>query len=399
MPDLRYLNTDGEYLLLEGSDGTRFRLLIDEGIRKAVRRDQVSETDTNILSPREIQLEVRAGVSVEDLAAKTGASIEYLSKFAAPVLAELIHVINSALSVRITLAGDRYRDTTQVEFGEVVANRLASNGVVDYNWTAKKSDNGGWQLSCRFGDTVATWAFDSRKLVLSPENEVAVQLSAQQTLTDSPIPKLRTVTPSLLPEPAAVVTQEPSPSAPTSPLVSVPQATAAEEFEPEDDFFDDIEAEDIDEAPVLKSVPTVTADLGRTAEFDGVVPFGRVSPVAAPESEPAESLANTADLLDALRQRRIAREQELTKTASMPIIHNSDEGDASIGDPYPVTEAEAPQLDSIGIDAVQDVVENAEPEFTLEADESIPKAAPKRGRSSMPSWDEIVFSTKPEEDD
>jgi hypothetical protein len=375
MPDLRYLNTDGEYLLLEGADGTRFRLLIDEGIRKAVRRDQVSEVDTNLLTPREIQLEVRAGVSVEDLAAKTGASIEYISKFAAPVLAELIHVVNSALSVRITLAGDRYRDSTQIEFGEVVANRLASNGVVEYNWTAKKSDNGGWQLSCRFGDTVATWAFDSRKLALSPENEVAVQLSAQQTLTDSPLPKLRTVTPSLLPEPELTPVQSGVPAAPASPLVAVP-APAAEEAAMQD-FFAELEAEDIDEAPLLKSVPTVTADLGRTAEFDGVVPFGRVAGSPAPESEPAESLANTADLLDALRQRRIAREQELTKTASMPVVQDSQ------------SEAEASQ-ESASPD---------EPEFTLESDESIPKAAPKRGRSSMPSWDEIVFSTKPEEDD
>jgi hypothetical protein len=31
------------------------------------------------------------------------------------------------------------------------------------------------------------------------------------------------------------------------------------------------------------------------------------------------------------------------------------------------------------------------------ADET--KAAPKRGRSSMPSWDEIVFSTKTDDED
>jgi hypothetical protein len=285
--------------------------------------------------------------------------------------------------VRITLAGDRYRDSTQIEFGEVVANRLASNGVVEYNWTAKKSDNGGWQLSCRFGDTVATWAFDSRKLALSPENEVAVQLSAQQTLTDSPLPKLRTVTPSLLPEPESTPVQSSAPAAPASPLAAVP-ATAQEDLSIDDDFFAELESEDIDETPVLKSVPTVTADLGRTAEFDGVVPFGRVSGTPAPESEPAESLANTADLLDALRQRRIAREQELTKTASMPTIQDTDE--------------DATDQVASGED-VHHEISGEELEFTLESDESIPKAAPKRGRSSMPSWDEIVFSTKPEEDD
>ncbi len=371
MPDLRYLNTDGEYLLLEGADGTRFRLLVDDGVRKAVRRDQVSEADTDLLTPREIQLEVRAGVSVEDLAAKTGASIEYISKFAAPVIAELNHVVSSALSVRITLAGDRYRDSTQIEFGEVVANRLASNGVVEYNWTARKSDNGGWHLSCRFGDTVAHWAFDSRKLALSPENEVAVQLSAQQTLTDSPLPKLRTVSPNLLPEAEPTPMVNSATLAPVSPLKAAPVNLPVVESSELADLAEDIEEDDTHESPSLKPVPTVTADLGRTAEYDGVVPFGRVSGKAAPESEPAENLANTADLLDALRQRRIAREEELTKTTSMPIVQPSK----------------------------ADVTSQVEPEFTLESDESIPKASTKRGRSSMPSWDEIVFSTKPEEDD
>lgn len=396
MPDLRYLNTDGEYLLLEGADGTRFRLLIDEGIRKAVRRDQVSEEDTNLLSPREIQLEIRAGVSVEDLAAKTGASIEYISKFAAPVLAELIHVVNSALSVRITLAGDRYRDTTQVEFGEVVANRLASNGVVNYSWSAKKSDNGGWQLNCRFGDTMATWAFDSRKLALSPENEVAVQLSAQQTLTDSPIPKLRTVTANLLPELASEPEDDVPQSSPVSPLVSVPTVTAPQAIIDAEDYDLDLDDDEPEETPVLKSVPTVTADLGRTAEFEGVVPFGRMGSSEVAESEPAENLANTADLLDALRQRRISREQELNQTTSLPIIQEADEEPYAQVDSDALSEAEGPQVnvsESVSLNA-----QASEPEFELESDESIPKVAPKRGRSSMPSWDEIVFSTKPEED-
>ncbi len=397
MPDLRYLNTDGEYLLLEGADGTRFRLLIDEGIRKAVRRDQVSEEDTNLLSPREIQLEIRAGVSVEDLAAKTGASIEYISKFAAPVLAELIHVVNSALSVRITLAGDRYRDTTQVEFGEVVTNRLASNGVVNYSWSAKKSDNGGWQLNCRFGDTMATWAFDSRKLALSPENEVAVQLSAQQTLTDSPIPKLRTVTANLLPEVASEPEDALPQSSPVSPLVSVPTVSAPQAIIVDEDYDLDLDDEEPEETPVLKSVPTVTADLGRTAEFEGVVPFGRLASSELAESEPAENLANTADLLDALRQRRISREQELNQTTSLPIVQAADEEIFEQADSDSLREAEGPQLTVS--EALSPNEAPAEPDFVLESDESIPKAAPKRGRSSMPSWDEIVFSTKPEEED
>lgn len=379
MPDLLYLNSDGDFLLLEGADGTRYRLLIDEGVRKAVRRETVSTADTSLVSPREIQLEIRSGITVEELAAKTGASVDYIAKFAAPVIDELTHVVSSALSVRITLAGDRYRDTTQVEFGEVVANRLAANGVVNYSWSARKSDNGGWQLQCRFGDTLATWAFDPRKLALAPENEVAVQLSAQQTLTDAPIPKLRTVSPLLSPDespedldPLPVAT--PGAAKVESPVVNlaIPRFIQnTQEIEPVVESDEDDGHEDEIEFEPLKSVPTITADLGQTADFEGVVPFGRVNATPAPESEPTEDLANTADLLDALRQRRISREQELTRTTEIQVI------------------AEEP-VDSLFADE-SDAVE--------ELDEEPAKPVKKPGRSSMPSWDQIVFSTKPEEGD
>ncbi|MEY4391281.1 MAG: hypothetical protein RLZZ400_1024, partial [Actinomycetota bacterium] len=107
MVELRLESSDGEYLVLESPDGNSYRLLIDEGLRKAVRRESVSPDDSNRISPRDIQLEVRAGVSIDELATKTGASLEYLEKFAAPVIDELAHVVKSALSVRITMAGDR----------------------------------------------------------------------------------------------------------------------------------------------------------------------------------------------------------------------------------------------------------------------------------------------------
>ena len=45
MSELRYLSTDGDYLLLEAADGTQYRLLIDESVRKAARREVVSEGD------------------------------------------------------------------------------------------------------------------------------------------------------------------------------------------------------------------------------------------------------------------------------------------------------------------------------------------------------------------
>ncbi|MFM5905433.1 MAG: septation protein SepH, partial [Micrococcales bacterium] len=264
MQDLRVHSVDGDYLVLQGSDGATFRVLIDEDLRRAARRESITETDSAIISPRDIQLEIRAGFSIDELAAKTGASIEYIQKFAAPVIDELAHVVSSALSVRITIAGDRYNDTAQVEFGELISNRLAAMGVAQFSWSSKRTDNGGWQLNCRFDDSVAAWAFDPRKLSLSPENELAIQLSTQQTITDGPISKLRPVLEAApKTQPVRVVEVESSDEVPTSPNpLPLPKPAVQISSNPATD-------RPLATNTAASEPKNVTADLGTTADFDG----------------------------------------------------------------------------------------------------------------------------------
>ncbi|MEN9715822.1 MAG: hypothetical protein RJA35_1289 [Actinomycetota bacterium] len=449
MADLRLESTDGEYLVLESPDGTTFRLLIDEALRKAVRRETVSANDSNLISPRDIQLEVRSGVTIEELAQKTGASLEYIEKFAAPVIDELAHVVSSALSVRITMAGDRYNETTQVEFGEVVANRLATNGIVQHSWAARKSDNHGWQLHCSYGDNRATWAFDPRKLLLSPENELAIQLSTQQSLTDGPIPRLR---------PVLDVAAQSTPSAPASnePVASGPVASEPVSSKPDAAFeptfaqpvppvspisvvraVEDIDAADevVEEFDLSATVAiemvtesasaNQTRDLGETADFEGVVPFGRVT--TQPETPDAASapvdLTNTADLLDALRKRRIERERDAhaATTGSISIVpepaadFSESLDDAPVNDfsfePEAASVADEPEYDNFDSfdEPVDEPVDESFAEDSSDSEtgsvttETTPidvvEEKPKKpGRSSMPSWDEIVFNTRHDED-
>lgn len=411
MQDLRLESNDGEYLVLESPDGTTFRLLIDETLRKAVRRETVTAEDSNRISPRDIQLEVRSGVTIEELAQKTGASLEYIEKFAAPVVDELAHVVSSALSVRITMAGDRYNETTQVEFGEVVANRLAASGIVQHSWSARKSDNHGWQLHCRFEDTQATWAFDPRKLLLTPENEAAIGLSAQQSLTESPIPRLRPVD-AVVSAPASF---EPTFAEPIPPvtealtIVAEPAQAEPMKLAPVTEIAPVVIAEP---APVATS-NTATQDLGNTAEFEGVIPFGRQVPskpqyastTEAPsiDSEAGSDLANTADLLDALRKRRIERERDVlaATTGSISIIPDA-EAETQVSSFVPEVEVQSQLSATAPIDLIPEPVD-------FETDQSYPEDVPfseslepekpkKTGRSSMPSWDEIVFNTRHDED-
>ena len=386
MTDLRFESSDGEYLLLEGADGTSYRLLIDDGVRRAIRRDVVTDIDAAKVSPREIQLEVRAGLTIEDIVAKTGASFDYVEKFAAPVIDELAHITSSALSVRITMAGDRYSETTQVEFGDVIANRLATAGVVNYNWTVRKSDNGGWQLHCNYGDKVATWAFDPRKLALTPENENAISLSTQQSLTDGPIPKLRPV----------VVTDHiegATSSQPTEVISAPPAAPSAE----------------VPASPVLRSVAPVV----ETSSAPGApaAPSAPSAPTAATPANEAPALSETANLLDALRKRRLEREgvterpEPVTSGFIAPSFDDDTfEDEATQESAYEdelSQEIEAETTITAPVTVIHDNYTDADTQaIELPADEDVvEEAKPKKpGRTSMPSWDQIVFSTKPEDE-
>ena len=51
MKDIKFLGADGDFLLLETAEGVRYRLLIDETVRRASRGDAQSQLDAPTLSP------------------------------------------------------------------------------------------------------------------------------------------------------------------------------------------------------------------------------------------------------------------------------------------------------------------------------------------------------------
>ena len=53
------------------------------------------------LSPREIQARIRSGARVTDVADEAGVSVEDVEPFAVPVLAELDHVVSTALDLSL----------------------------------------------------------------------------------------------------------------------------------------------------------------------------------------------------------------------------------------------------------------------------------------------------------
>ena len=320
MKDIKFLGADGDFLLLETAEGVRYRLLVDETVRRASRGETQSQLDAPTLSPREIQEEIRVGRSIDDIIAASGAPEEYIRKFAQPVLDELNHAVLNALTVRLEIAGDRFNEPTAREFGDIIKSRLAASGAGIERWSALKAPDQGFFIFCEFelnGETKkATWSYNPKRLALSPENDVAINLSSQDRLA-SHAPRLRPVA-----------------TEPTSITESL--------------------GETVD---LVRSIPTTAAPLNTTA------------------SEPDESvISETADLLDALRKKRSERE-------SVEQL-----------DPHPSTE---------GLRIVEYVPEpvilEEEPEPAPAQVNTDSSNSPKRGRASIPSWDQIVFGTKTED--
>ena len=352
MDDIRLLETDGDYLVLEANGGQKFRLLLDDSVRSAVKREPTQALDDLTMTPREIQDAVRIGTTIEELVKLSGATFEFVEKFAAPVIAELEHIVDSAKSVRVTTAGDRYSATQQVEFGELILGRLAAAGATNISWIARRTDSGVWHVSVSYklqdADAIATWAFDQRALALSPENESAVSLSANETIGSVPIPKLRPVDPSPAESATEVIPSTPAAFAHLVPKTETPAQPVSQ--------------------PVLEE-----KTLAPIAPVVSITPMVKAEPAdesaAKASAAPAEPLSATADLLEALRRKRTEREESETKESKPETA-------------TPVAPAtEAPSSEA--------------PAATTPAPTSPETAAPaKKGRASMPSWDEIVFGTK-----
>ncbi len=342
MKDIKFLGTDGDFLLLETAEGQRFRLLVDDAVRRASRGEASNQLDAPSISPREIQEEIRVGRTIEEIVRASGAPEEYVRKFAQPVLDELNHAVLNALTVRLEIAGDRFNEPMAREFGEIIKSRLAASGAGIERWSALKAPDHGFFIYCEFeinGETKkATWSYDPKRLALAPENETAIALSSQDRLANQ-APRLR---------------------------------------------------------PVENKPSGITQNLGETVDLAASRP-ATSAPLLVSASEETETgnsetkLSETADLLDALRKKRNAREsvEDLEP-------HPPTEGLRVVElDPDDIYQDSA--FDEILTEPTLEVVPDPTPDPAPAPVAADPQASPKRGRASIPSWDEIVFGTKTED--
>ena len=112
MHDLRLVGVheDGEHLLLTGPGGEQYLLAVDESLRAAVRRDRAHLGQLQIemageLRPREVQVQIRAGASAEEVADRSGWPLDRVRRYEGAVLAERAHITDLARAVTLRRRG------------------------------------------------------------------------------------------------------------------------------------------------------------------------------------------------------------------------------------------------------------------------------------------------------
>jgi hypothetical protein len=342
MQDVRVIGVEAGALLLATDGGTEFRLPVTSSLPGQVRQANPDAGPQKRVSPKDVQARIRGGADAADVAAALDVDVEYVRRFEGPVLAERAFVLDASHRVPVTPVDDEAPDT----FGAAITAKLEAGEATAISWGSWKHPESGWQVRVHYTaaevEHDAQWRFDPKTATLVPDNGDALRLS--HTDDEGIAPRLRAV-----------------------------------EYEQEDDDgtrFDSgaFRVEEEDEA-------VTNPDVSDRAPLRAPLP--RIGQAAVEERAPGNE---TADLLEALRRRRGEREaasfgeqrDEPARGTSISVVDIPLQGfeDGSEGDTVP------PSAD-------------ARPASAPEAEGRAERK--KRNRRSMPSWDEIVFGTRPED--
>ncbi len=350
MQDLRVIGTEDGALLVSDDDGTRYRLPVDDVLQLKLRQVTPDPSIGARLAPRDIQAYIRSGMSAEDVATITGAPLDHIQRFEGPVLAEREFVVTSALNVPVHTALETDPLAQGVTFGMAIRSRLVDLNATSERWASWKDAATGWIVKLSFSaeqiDHDARWRFDPKKQALDPMNNEAITLSQQGNATGSLIPRLRAV---------------------------------HQEERPQDASRFDSGAFDLGEP----DAPEARARLEAATRN-----------VTKPLPDAPSELNQTADLLDALRRRR--GEREAASYEDEPY----DETVSPFGAPDPGEQPAGPMriVDAPAETPVQDApaARNTGSQPSARNTGGQPRA--RKGRPAMPSWDEIVFGARPDDD-
>jgi hypothetical protein len=155
----------------------------DDGGRRGKGKRPATPRPESALSPRDIQMRLRAGRSVSSVATEARVDEEWILRFAAPILAEQAQVVQRAQNM--TFAKARLGESGR-PLGESVWWNIADKGALmasdtfDQCWSAQHMRDSMWIVRFEFVNRKkrqrAEWEVDTRERTIVGRNRLAAEL-------------------------------------------------------------------------------------------------------------------------------------------------------------------------------------------------------------------------------
>jgi len=387
MLELRLIGVhdDGENLVLESADGTRFLLPIDANLRTSITKARRIQPARGLgakgtYGPRDIQTRFRQGASVEEIAEESGWEPERVRRYEWPIVAERAHIIRAAQSVKIgrrsSASGTAQIPVTLSARIEEVSERYGFEDATQ-DWTTRQQENGQWRVEVDLAlkDSVrqnlpaqvvfpARWVYNPANQGLYASNEAAYFLmgNSEDAVAAAAKKAPVEVPPARLPKapepaPAPLTSSESADERKLKELLERARSVRPAQVEEPEVFVHRESAE-----PVAPATPAAPVASGVSAP---------VEPAALAVPEPtAETTVETTDPL--------AVDSE-APVDSVPV--------ESFALPAPVEDAPAAEAPAAEAQPEPAAEVPAEPAFAAEK----PKSSSKKQRVSVPAWDDIIF--------
>ena len=396
MLELRLIGVhdDGENLVLESADGTRFLLPIDANLRTSITKARRIQPARGLgakgtFGPRDIQTRFRQGASVEEIAEESGWEPERVRRYEWPIVAERAHIIRAAQSVKIgrrsSASGTAQIPVTLSARIEEVSERYGFEDATQ-DWTTRQQENGQWRVEVDIAlkDSVrqnlpaqvvfpARWVYNPANQGLYASNEAAYFLMGN---SEDAVAAAAKKAPVEVPPARPPKAPEPAP-APLTSSESADERKLKELLE---------RARSVRPAQVEEPEVFVHRESAQPAE--PVAPAAPAAPVASTPVAPAAPAAPepTVETTDPLAVDSEAPVESVpVESFALPAPIE----DAPAAEVAKVPAAEAPAAEAPAAEA------QPEPASAVPASEEKPKpSSSKKQRVSVPAWDDIIFGSR-----
>ena len=389
MLELRLIGVhdDGENLVLESADGTRFLLPIDANLRTSITKARRIQPARGLgakgtYGPRDIQTRFRQGASVEEIAEESGWEPERVRRYEWPIVAERAHIIRAAQSVKIgrrsSASGTAQIPVTLSARIEEVSERYGFEDATQ-DWTTRQQENGQWRVEVDIAlkDSVrqnlpaqvvfpARWVYNPANQGLYASNEAAYFLmgNSEDAVAAAAKKAPVEVPPARLPKapepaPAPLTSSESADERKLKELLERARSVRPAQVEEPEVFVHRESAE-----PVAPAAPAAPVAPGVSAPVEPAAP-------AAPEPT-AETTLETTDPL--------AVDSE-APVESVPV--------ESFALPAPIEDASAAEAPTA--EAQAEPAPAAEAQAEPASEEKPKPSSSKKQRVSVPAWDDIIF--------